>query len=321
MGLPKKGLNLNKFKKPLNAKISPISTAPKIPRFAQIDKRKNRIIEDIENIPSLPSVIFEITKLANSPTSSARDIEGKMKDDQVLTAKILKIANSPYYALNDKATTVTRAVALLGFSALKSIVIASSCSDTLNKDLGIYGFAENGLWKHSLACATVSKEIGKKIFHVNDKYEEELFIAGLIHDIGKIAIAPVLKLNKDEFDKAIEDPAITQLEQAEKLITGIDHTEVGDKLITKWKLSDMLRSAITNHHNDPENKFDGIVHLADWLSTENKIGLVDDYPWHGPLSDALLTKLGISQDNFQKLQDYINKFLNSEDGSPFDELM
>ncbi len=312
-----KGLNLDKFKKP-NLGGSPskspsyASTTPKTPWFVEIEKRKANVIAAIDNIPSLPTVIVEIMRIANSKTSSASDIEAKMKADQVLTAKILKVANSSYYALNTKVTTITRAVATLGFSSVKNILIATSVSNTLNQDLKIYGYGKGGLWAHSLACAAIAKLIGNKVYHMNDEQTEELFIGGLLHDIGKIVIAPELEKYKQELKKFQVDDSFILIEKAEESILGISHPEVGKILCAKWNLSEELQNAIGSHHLETSDQFSSIIKIADILCHENMIGLSDEFKWLQKLSPELLATLGISEPNLAKLQEFFKDYIRNE---------
>lgn len=311
-----KGLNLDKFKKDSSgnnpAKPSTASTVPKSPRFVEIERRKSVVLANIDNIPSLPTIILEIIRIANSPDSSASDIEKQMKSDQVLTAKLLKVANSSYYALNSKVTTTTRAVATLGFNSVKSILIATSVSNTLNQDLKIYGYGKGGLWAHSLACAAISKLIGQKVYHMSDEQVEELFIAGLLHDIGKIAIAPQLDIYKDELKKYQIDETFTLIEKAEENILGISHPEVGRILSAKWNLSDSLQSAISNHHFESTNQFNSIIRISDMICHENTVGISDNFKWLQKIPPDLLKTLGISETNIVKLQEFFKDYIANE---------
>jgi HD-like signal output (HDOD) protein len=317
MDTNQKGLNLDKFKKPNPGGIqskphSSASTAPKIPWFVEIEKRKANVIASIDNIPSLPTVIVEIMRIANSKTSSASDIEAKMKADQVLTAKILKVANSSYYALNTKVTTITRAVATLGFSSVKNILMATSVSNTLNQDLKIYGYGKGGLWAHSLACAAIAKLIGSKVYHLDDEQTEELFIGGLLHDIGKIVIAPELEKYKQELKKYQVDESFILIEKAEENILGISHPEVGKILCSKWNLSEDLQNAVGNHHLETPDKFSSIIKIADILCHENMIGLSDEFKWLQKLSPELLNTLGITETSLIKLQEFFKDYIRNE---------
>lgn len=312
-----KSLNLDRFKRPANSisqlkQINVASTTPTTPWFVEIEKRKAKVIAAIDNIPSLPTIIVEIMRIANSKTSSASDIEDKMKADQVLTAKILKVANSSYYALNTKVTTITRAVATLGFSSVKNILLATSVSNSLNQDLKIYGYGQGGLWAHSLACAAVAKLIGKKIYHLNEEQSEELFIGGLLHDIGKIVIAPELEKYKNELQKFQVDESFVSIEKAEETILGISHPEVGKILCAKWNLSEDLQNAIGNHHIETPNQFSSIIKIADILCHENMVGLSDEFKWLQKLSPELLATLGISNTNLTKLQEFFKEYTRNE---------
>lgn len=312
MALPN-GLDLNKFK-PLAQGGRPTVPLPTSnqgaipPRVVAVEGRKNAVIANVENIPSLPSIIFEITQIANSPKSCAGDIEEHMKTDQVLTAKLLKISNSSYYALSSKATTISRAVTTLGFSAVKSIVIASSVSKTLSHDLQVYGYTPGGLWAHSLACAAISKNMGKILFKMDDDQCEELFIGGLLHDIGKIAIAPILDKHKEEIGPfTVERKTI---ESVENHVVGINHSKIGFLLASKWHLSEKLVHAIRGHHQEVETQFSAIIRMADILAVENQIGVVPEYKWGQGFTTQLVNSLGLTVESLNKLRVYIRDYSN-----------
>lgn len=311
-----KSLNLDKFKKNSTATVNnskiTISTTPALPKFVEVEKRRIAVLAGIDNIPSLPTIVMEIVKIANSKSSSASDIEAQMKADQVLTAKVLKIANSSYYALTNKVSTITRAVATIGFNSMKSIVISTSVSDTLNKDLSIYGFIKNGLWEHSLACAAIAKLIGQKVYHLNEEQTEELFIGGLLHDIGKIVLAPQLHIYKDEFYKYRKAEDSSWLEKSESAILGINHQEAGAILCKRWNLSEQLQNAIANHHSHSQNQFDSIISISEMICYENMIGLANDFKGVYQIPPELLQVLGISDTNIVRLQEFFKAYIEKE---------
>ncbi len=225
------------------------------------EKRKNEILLQIDKLPSFPSIIREIEALINSHDSDAKDFEEVIKKDQVITAKVLKIVNSPFYSLARKFTTISESVAYIGLDALRSIVYSASASNILKGSFAAYGYKKDQLWKHSFTTAFLSKYISK-FLKLNDKTSEELFVGGLLHDIGKIIIGLLAKKENILFKSGNN---VSDLLGEEKNYFYFSHEEVGGLIADKWRLPDLHKTVIVSHHT-PKNKIIGIVFLADNLS-------------------------------------------------------
>ncbi len=269
-------------------------------------RRKEKILAALNQLPSLPTVVGEVMQIANDPDSSARDFEDAIRKDQSLTARLLKMVNSSYYGLRDEVTTIQRAVTVLGFKTLKNVVVAASTSNLLNRQLEIYGYSENGLWHHSIACAVVCRKMAGDVFDFGSEVAEEAFVAGLLHDIGKIIISPVLSKYSDDFEQYVSaNPACTLLE-AEQKVAGIDHTETGREMMSRWNLSDRLSTSITNHHeahNAPpeEEHYAELLELSDLISLQKGYGLASDYPWRNSVPAELRNQLDLSDERLDEL--------------------
>lgn len=230
------------------------------------------IINHIEDLPTLPRTIMRITEIINDPRSSADDLSQIITDDQVLTARLLKLVNSSFYGFPQRISTVAGAIVLLGFDSIRNLLLTSSIFDLFPKKGKKYTLEPESLWDHSLGCAVGAKVIGAYIRH---EKVEELFVAGLLHDIGKIV--EMLYLRKD-FEKAFfyAKENETLLFQAENEILGYNHAEVGRLLAERWNLPAKLIDVITYHH-DPGNSENmtqeiAVVHIADILCRGMMIG-------------------------------------------------
>ena len=221
------------------------------------------IIRRIDDLPTLPRTVFRITEMVNNPRSSARDLAQVITDDQVLTARLLRLVNSSFYGFPQRITTVTRAIVLLGFDAIRHLLLTTSVFDIFsdhNKDLTA---ARENRWDHVLGCAVAAKVIGKHIRH--DKIEE-LFVCALLHDIGKI----VLMVYAPEDYEAVTRLAAQRgglLIEAEEELLGYTHVETGRLLAERWNLPTMVAEVIYAHHT-PDTAGDyvreaAVVHLAD----------------------------------------------------------
>lgn len=222
---------------------------------ASVFKRK---VEKLENLPTLPGVVTKLSTMVESPTISTAQVGEMIQADQVLSAKVLKLINSAFFGFPGKISTVTHALVLLGFNAVKGLVLTASVFDIMATEM-------LNLWKHSLGVSLAAGIISRRI---KLKDAEEIIVAGLLHDIGKVA----LKVEGPEyFDSVMEKVGQdkTLFIDAEDEVLGFNHTKVGEWLCGKWNLPANLRDPITMHHqprnakNSPEAT--AVVHMADIL--------------------------------------------------------
>lgn len=225
-----------------------------------------RVIGKIHDLPTLPRAVLKISELVNNPASSARDLATVITDDQVLTARLLKLVNSSFYAFPQRISTVTGAIVLLGFDAIRNLLLTTSVFDFFSNGHVKEKQMGEKLWDHSLSCA-----VGAKIIGVHIRYEkiEELFVAGLLHDIGKIVEMIYFPKHFAKVMEQVETARETILE-AEFKIMEFDHATLGKLLAEKWNLPDKLVHVIANHHQPDKagpNKMEAaVIHVADIMS-------------------------------------------------------
>jgi len=235
-----------------------------------------KLIKKIDDLPTLPRTVLKITELVNDPKSSAKDLARIIADDQVLTARLLKLVNSSFYGFPQRISTVTGAIVLLGFDAIRSLLLTTSLFDLFANRNRQKKKDQERFWDHSLGCAVGAKVIGNYLRH--DKIEE-LFVSGLLHDIGKIVEMIFLQ---DEFANIVA--AVNKenilMTTAENKVLGFNHAEVGKLLVEKWNLPVKLVQVIAHHHQ-PHNAGNfaleaAIVHLADIFCRALNIGYGGD---------------------------------------------
>lgn len=276
---------------------------------SQVEKW-DRLLNKLNDIPTLPLVATRVTELINDPNSSSSDIALVLKKDQVLTAKVLKLVNSPYYGIPGEVTDVQRALAYLGFNTLAQLVLSISIISMFStqKDTRFSLFE---FWKHALATAVASEVIAKRIGYAKP---EECFTCGLLHDVGKVVL---YQIAPEEFGKVIQ---LAEKEQcsfadAEKKIEIPPHGYLGEFIANKWRLPMVIRMTIRYHHFDV-SKMDTImntvkpviqiVSLANQIVNFAKIGHSGNASG-APVTKELLEPLGITEDQIPEIMEQIKK--------------
>ena len=226
---------------------------------------KKKIKKAVKDLPPMPTVVIKIQQLLFDPNSTAQQVADFIERDQAIAAKVLKMANSTYYGMSGKVSSVHHAAVILGFKALGELCTIAAFSDFMGNKLPGYGYLSDELWKHSLAVAGAAKLIAEKI---NPQIIHEALTAGLIHDIGKLILDPYVLEQRETFDEFMQDGNQTFLE-AEKQILGFDHAEIAAEICTHWKFPESLTQAIQYHHHPSRshgNEMAFILHLADYIA-------------------------------------------------------
>lgn len=228
---------------------------------------KSKILRSLVELPPMPNIILKARQIMEDPTSSLKDLSGVIEHDQAIVARVLALANSAYYGLSGLVSSIQHASILLGQRTLGELITIAASSRLLSKKLKGYQLNPEDLWKHSLAVALGSKIIAEK---KNTALVEDAFIAGLLHDAGKIILDPYVMERHKDFKKRLHEGRQKNVE-AEKEILGFDHAEVMSRAARFWRYPKNQTTAIRYHHcpllsGDCELAF--IVHLADFAAQQ-----------------------------------------------------
>lgn len=202
-------------------------------------------IARLADLPTTPSTLLKIWQLVDSPDSSASDLERVIVTDQALSAKIIRLVNSPYHGLRDPVTSCKQAVTLLGFKTVKNlsvcVSVVSACIPGRDRTGELDLLA---LWRHSIATGVCASEIASRAGRVDP---ETAFTAGVLHDIGKFALSLVMKSEYGDAVRCAHERGV-DIRSAEQEVLGVDHCLAGDELAKRWGFPDELREVLAGHH-------------------------------------------------------------------------
>ena len=271
-----------------------------------VDKTKqvvNQALASIGDIATLPEVTIKIIEIVEDPKSTAHDLHKVIKNDPALSVKVLKVVNSAFYGLPGQIASVDRAIILLGLSAVKNIAIAASIARLFKGKRISQQFSAADLWRHSLAVAVVARNIGR--CSPNPVLPDELFLAGLIHDIGILVERQTFP---DQFTEVINRCSETDLDflEVEREIIGADHQAFGVGLTTKWKFPRHLRAAVGFHHNPDAvsaelKNMAMLIRVADVLACEERIGVYLTAR-NETITQEMLDTLQITQEQIEEVR-------------------
>jgi putative nucleotidyltransferase with HDIG domain len=200
-------------------------------------------IRRLEEIPTLPEFFNRLMETIEDDRCSARDLAAIITEDQALTSKILKLANSAYYGCFRRVGTIEEAVTLIGFNEVKSASLSVAVFGSFSKKLPLEMLQD--FWVHALSCATATRAIGDRRQEVS---LEKLYVGALLHDIGKLVLN---LLFGSEYIRALELAAQQgcPLHEAEKEVFTVQHAQVGGWLAERWHFPDELVEVLQRHHH------------------------------------------------------------------------
>ncbi len=262
-------------------------------------------------IPSLPDIYYDFKEAMDDPEGSFEEVSNIISTDPGLSTRLLRIVNSAYFGFPSKIETISHAIGVVGLEQLNNLVISTVIMERFkgipNSILNMESF-----WKHSIACGLGAKIISS---HAGELNKERFFVAGMLHDIGRLIIALTSPFNILSVFMRCKSENIP-LQESEKDILGFTHAEVGNHLLNNWGLPVFLQEVVGNHHQPEKTtqfgKEAAIIHVADHLVNGLELGDSGEKMFPCPMSQAAWKMLGLPNDiTEEKLCAEIKKHFSS----------
>ncbi|MDD3353189.1 HDOD domain-containing protein [Zoogloea sp.] len=267
----------------------------------------DELVAHIHKLPAMPAVAMEVLASMAGADTDIDKLAHQIAQDQAIAARVLRVANSPFYGLQARVSSIHDAIVVLGLSSVRSLVLAAAVVTSLPAGCAA-GFNQDRFWRHVLGTAVAAQALAQAL----GRRPESLFIAGLLHDIGRLAL---MVLDPDHFSRCLElaHSGDLPLTDAERRIFGFDHAQVGAALTARWNFPADIVDALAWHH-DPQRGapggMAGIIHYADAISQaldldEGK----DEWSQVPRLDQETVTGLGLSWEVLLAvLEDTRNRF-------------
>jgi len=232
-------------------------------------------LNKFNGLSQFPQLTIRTLILIADRNLNVKKIAEFIETNQGIVSKVLKIANSAYYGMNGKITSIRHAAIVLGYKILGEIVITAGAKDFLDRQLRGYTYDSKDLWNHSLAVAYGSKFIISK---ENPSLTNAAYTAGLIHDVGKIILDELALEKKEEIKSFMEKEGKTFLD-AENHFFNFNHAEIAFELCRQWNFPEFISNAIKDHHQPSYsngNKLSYVLHTADHIARMIGMGYSKD---------------------------------------------
>lgn len=254
------------------------------------------VIEKTVELPAMPTIANKVLEQVNHPDASVPKIAQMIQADQVITANILRMSNSSFYGLKRQVTSLQQAIMILGLREVKNLVIAFATRSMFKR----FDALEQEMWRHSIACGLASQSIAQK---VSLEMRELAFIAGQLHDLGKVIMNNHDRKRYADVDLRRKDEPIIDVEQS---VFGFTHTDVGGLLMQRWDMPEPLETTASYHHDialasslaEAQAPLVACIVLGDAICHRFGIGAPQrsDEEWLGAETLGALELLGIDEE-------------------------
>ncbi len=252
--------------------IKPISV-PEDEEASYIEQHSMEEMEDvISKIKPIPQIALKLLRMIQDDVYNMGDLGGEIKQDQIISAKIIRLCNSAYFKQNGNVDSIERALVVLGEKRLLQLIVSASVEGFFNDESNGYSLCKGGLFKHAVGTALISE----KLASCNNTISGDIaYTAGLLHDIGKIVLDQFMDRSYPLFYRRTQQSG-ESLVSVEQDVFGLTHTEVGGKLAEMWDLPESLVDVIRHHHKPEDSEcakdLNHLVYLADLLMSRFIVG-------------------------------------------------
>lgn len=261
------------------------------------------------DIASIRRILNKIIEVALDPHSNAVDLKNLIEADPPLTAKILRRANSAFYGMPRKVSDILDAIMFIGFESVKELSISQAVVDLFQNGATSEGhYSRDALWIHCVAVASCGKLIARRELRKNGN---DVYTAGLLHDIGLIVLDQFLRTDFLRMVKATERNAL-DIWQAEEETFQFYHDEIGGLLLKEWNFPDSLALAVSQAERPTEDQVDqheetALLHIAHFSCQERKLGYVEPMPKDVQLYQRCLQRFGIEERAIEFIMDDVEE--------------
>jgi putative nucleotidyltransferase with HDIG domain len=203
-----------------------------------------RKLDAIPDLPTLPVVALKVNKMLQDENVSIKSLSTTIEKDQAMVSKILRLVNSAFYGFRSQINTISHAITILGFSTVRNAIVSIAVMDVFPGKDPFDGFDMTRFWKHAVAVAVTGRNLAEKSRLVPP---DEAFVAGILHDVGKVVLAQYFTEIFAGLWKSIQEEGCSFCE-AEKKFSPVGHAHIGGKLAKRWQLPVSLLEAIAYHH-------------------------------------------------------------------------
>ncbi|MBN1347457.1 MAG: HDOD domain-containing protein [Phycisphaerae bacterium] len=272
-------------------------------------KRVEVIISQLDSLPTLPAVAARLLQATSDSQANAKQVVQLIQADQSLTATVLSLARRANTGAGGNVSTIDKAVVLMGFNAIRNAVLSIKVFEAFGptKQDWQTAFDRAEFWKHSLAVACAARLVAQTLAGRVKVDPEEVFVCGLLHDLGKVALDSCLPKS---FDRVVRlaNSNHACIADVERQILDIDHTVAGRRLGERWHLPDPIVQCMWLHHHSPDalplsishGEHVKIVHLADVIARHQRIGYSGNWPGEDNPTE-LAERLGINKQRLDRI--------------------
>lgn len=228
----------------------------------------NRLFDALPALPMMPKVVQDVIQSLKDDTANYSDLAAKVAQDQVISAKVLRLANSPHFGVSRQIKTIDDAISLIGLNSLRTLVIASGVTGAFTS---VAGLDLKKFWRHSLLTALVARHICR----LRKQESETAYTCGLMHPIGELLIHLAFPDAAAEVEAVCHGKSVPERVAVERARIGLDHALVGAELARRWNFPEVIQQAI-HYYVEPLRKDAGPLSPTIYLAAHIAFGLEND---------------------------------------------